>query len=48
MIDREFIQDVHNDPDDVEIVEATLALGKALGLQTVAEYVENKCQLVLI
>ena len=43
-IDREFIRDLHEDSNDAEIVKATLALGAALGLITVAEGVENRAQ----
>jgi diguanylate cyclase (GGDEF)-like protein/PAS domain S-box-containing protein len=43
-IDREFIQDVVHDPGDAEIVKATIALGTALGLMTVAEGVETEEQ----
>lgn len=44
-IDREFIRDVHLDPSDAEIVKATIALGVALGLETLAEGVESSAQL---
>ena len=43
-IDREFVQDVLTDPGDAEIVKATIALGRALGLVTVAEGVEEEGQ----
>ncbi|NVZ09053.1 EAL domain-containing protein [Allochromatium humboldtianum] len=43
-IDREFIQDVTHDAGDAEIVKATIALGTALGLMTVAEGVETEEQ----
>ncbi|WP_242466107.1 EAL domain-containing protein, partial [Marichromatium gracile] len=35
-IDREFVRDLLTDPGDAEIVKATIALGSALGLTTVA------------
>ncbi|SDX43054.1 PAS domain S-box-containing protein/diguanylate cyclase (GGDEF) domain-containing protein [Allochromatium warmingii] len=43
-IDREFIQDVTHDAGDAEIVKATIALGTALGLMTIAEGVETEEQ----
>jgi len=43
-IDREFIQDVVHDAGDAEIVKATIALGTALGLITIAEGVETEEQ----
>jgi EAL domain-containing protein (putative c-di-GMP-specific phosphodiesterase class I) len=43
-IDREFVRDVDSDADDAEIVKATIALGAALGLVTVAEGVETEAQ----
>lgn len=43
-IDREFIQDVVHDAGDAEIVKATIALGNALGLVTIAEGVETEEQ----
>lgn len=43
-IDREFIQDMVADPSDAEIVKATIALGTALGMEIMAEGVENQAQ----
>lgn len=39
-IDRSFIQNVHDRPDDAAICEAIIAMGKKLGLTLVAEGVE--------
>ncbi|RNE89358.1 EAL domain-containing protein [Marichromatium sp. AB31] len=43
-IDREFVKDVTHNPSDAEIVKATIALGVALGLETIAEGVETEAQ----
>jgi EAL domain-containing protein (putative c-di-GMP-specific phosphodiesterase class I) len=43
-IDREFVRDLLSDSGDAEIVKATIALGRALGLVTVAEGVEHAGQ----
>lgn len=43
-IDREFIRNVENDHNDSEIVKATIALGAALNLVTLAEGVETPGQ----
>ncbi len=43
-IDREFIKDVESDPHDAEIVKATITLGSALGMATIAEGVETPGQ----
>ncbi len=47
-IDREFINDVAHNPHDAEIVKATIALGRALGLSTTAEGVETEAQLAFL
>ncbi|MCD2516206.1 EAL domain-containing protein [Massilia sp. G4R7] len=43
-IDRSFVHDVHLDPDAAPIVEAIIALARALKLDIVAEGVENEAQ----
>ncbi len=43
-IDRQFIRDMHEDPNDHAIVSATVAMTLSLGLQAVGEGVENKRQ----
>jgi diguanylate cyclase (GGDEF)-like protein len=47
-IDREFIKDIHEDNEDRAIVEATIALAKALKLNIVAEGVETKEHLEIL
>ena len=47
-IDRSFVQDTPNDPDDVAIVTAILQMAQGLKLATVAEGVETVDQLALL
>ncbi len=47
-IDRSFVQDTPNDPDDVAIVTAILQMAHALNLATVAEGVETPGQLAML
>lgn len=47
-IDRSFIQDIVEDPDDAEIVKAIVAMAHSLKLEVVAEGVENEEQLMYL
>lgn len=47
-IDRAFINEINNDPEDEAIVRAIIALAKTLRLDLVAEGVENHQQLALL
>ena len=47
-IDRSFVQDVVEDPAGAKITMAAVALGRALGLETVAEGVETREQLAFM
>ena len=40
-VDKSFVMNMENDPDDAAIVRSTVALGHNLGLEVVAEGVEN-------
>jgi EAL domain-containing protein (putative c-di-GMP-specific phosphodiesterase class I) len=44
-IDRSFVERLGEDPKDAEIVSGTIALAHTLGLETIAEGVENAAQL---
>ena len=47
-IDRSFIQNIPDDPDDVEIVMAIIAMARGLKLEVIAEGVETEEQLALL
>jgi len=47
-IDRSFVADIHQDPDDRTIVETVIVMAHALGLKVVAEGTETEQQLAFL
>ncbi|HEU0219432.1 MAG TPA: EAL domain-containing protein [Gallionella sp.] len=47
-VDRSFIHDMNEETNDRVLVQAIIAMADALGLQVVAEGVENECQISLL
>jgi len=47
-VDKSFVRDMGTDNSDRTLVEAIIAMARSLGLQVVAEGVENSAQLILL
>jgi len=47
-VDKSFIRDMNEENNDRVLVQAIIAMSHALGLQVVAEGVENECQISLL
>jgi len=47
-IDRSFVRDIQNNADDMAIIRMILALGTSMGVEVVADGVENEAQYALL
>lgn len=47
-VDKSFIRDMNEETNDRVLVQAIIAMSHALGLQVVAEGIENECQIILL
>ncbi len=47
-IDRSFVRDLHDSPEDCAIVDAVLSLGRTFGLAVTAEGIESRAQAQLL
>jgi EAL domain-containing protein (putative c-di-GMP-specific phosphodiesterase class I) len=47
-IDQSFVRDIATDPSDAVIVQTVISMGRTLGLEVIAEGVENEKQLGLL
>jgi len=47
-VDRSFVEDLHADPDDLEIVRAIISMGHSLGRTIIAEGVEREEQRTIL
>lgn len=47
-IDQTFVRDIASDPNDAVIVRTIISMGKTLGMNVIAEGVENETQLALL